>query len=179
MKKVMRKNIPGKFQINSFAIAFAEEQSRTTTVVWEQIKFNGYGTERLIKVTIEGIVGTKLEDGRVSYNSYDVNYMDTYEEDETYFKYEDGKYIWNGEGEFVENGLNVVPVAPGAKLTIEPLDGGENLDFFPGDYPFVDYDKKVVVNGMGQVDSYSTETTFNTKLEDMEYKAISEFPIVV
>lgn len=189
MKKIFSLVLVLVLLASSFTAVFAEEaktsEGKLATAVWNNVQYNHMGEEVTLKITLTGIVGKQLDADEVSYEKYDIKYLDGYEEDPQYFEETvvDGTTTskWNGKGELVDNGVVVIPIASGATLSIEVVNSETSVDFFPGYYAFIDDDKKVICNGMGQAYSISAGTpeTFNAELTGDYDDSVQEFPITL
>lgn len=189
MKKLFSLMLVLVLLASSFTAVFAEEttaaEEKLATAVWSSVKYNHMGEEVTLKITLTGIVGKQLDENQVLFEDYNIKYLNAYEDDPQYFEdvEVDGAYTskWNGTGELVDNGVVIVPIASGSTLTIEVVEGDAAIDFFPGYYSFIDDEKKVLCNGMGQAYSISTGSpqTFDAKLEGDFDNFVNEFPLTL
>ncbi len=189
MKKIFSLVLVFILLVGSFTSVFAEEaktvEKKLATAVWSNVKYNYMGEEVTLKITLTGVVGNQLDANQVSFEEYDIKYLDGYEDDPQCFEETvvDGTATskWNGKGELVDNGVVIIPIASGATLSIEVVNSETSVDFFPGYYAFIDDDKKVICNGMGQAYSISTDSpkTFNAELTGEYDDSVKEFPITL
>ncbi len=187
MKKVFSLVLVFMLLASSFSVAFANEAKTTVeklaTVVWDQVFYNYFGEQVTLRVTLAGAIGNQLDEYRVEFEEYNIKYLDSYEDNPEYFEevVVDGNatYKWNGKGDLVDDGVIIIPVASGATLTIEVLDGKTSFDFYPGYYSFIDEEKKVLVNGMGQAYEMTTGSPkiFVAELEGNYDDRVYEFPL--
>lgn len=180
MKKIITLLLAFTLVFGTSTFTYAAEndsQSKTATLIYEKaIWTDYYGDKILCKITIKGVVGHQIENNDCVYVPYEHKFLDDYSYNEELFTYDEEthKYNWNGKGDLVENGLTILPVAKGAEIIIEVIDGSDNIEFFPSCFPFINDEKTVLCNGMGQCDAYSTGETvvFDTVHED----SIAQFP---
>ncbi|GMQ61746.1 S-layer homology domain-containing protein [Vallitalea maricola] len=155
-----------------------DSKAETATIVFNKIILkDDNGNERLLKLTIKGVVGVQLDDCRVYYEDYQHSYLDTYYGDETYFTYDEDKQeeIWNGKGELIKNGIDIIPVIQGAEVLLEVIDGKDDLDFYPGYFCFINDEKTVISQGMGQGGFLGTGTAL--VFDKLSVGTFDEFPI--
>lgn len=190
MKKVLGIMLAMMLMVSGFTTAWAAEETtqksqvKTGSVTWE-MPVDLYGKVVNLRITLDGIVGIQVDE-LVYYQDINVQYLNVYEDDPsiTYSKTDNGGvYTWNGEGELIPNGITVLPVAPGATITMEILDENAkdvNLDFYPGYYSILESnqdDAMVICNGMGQAYSMGSTKSFDLKFSGDYAGLIYEFPI--
>ncbi|GKX27624.1 hypothetical protein SH1V18_01040 [Vallitalea longa] len=180
MKKIITLLLAFTLVFGTCTFTYAAEndsQAKTATLVYEKaIWTDYYGDKILCKITIKGVVGHQLENNNCVYKNYDHKFLDDYSDNPELFTYDEETHEdnWNGKGDLIENGLTILPVAKGAEILIEVIDGSESIDFFPSCFPFIDDEKTVLCHGMGQCDAYSTGETvvFDTIYEG----CVDQFP---
>lgn len=180
MKKIVTLLLAFTLVFSTCTLSYAAEKettntkAETVTIVYDKVPYDYYGEQRLLKITIKGIAGVQLDEKTALSEDYNHKYLNDYLENEDYFEYKDDDYIWNGKGDLIENGLYIIPVVKGAEILIEAIDGKDPISFFPSYFVFVDDEKTVLCNGMGQGCSYTTG--FPETYDKVSTNTIDEFP---
>jgi len=176
----------------AFGIAANAAVSDYPTVIWPQINFTSWSGEISVMITLEGVVGKKMDDGTVLVAEMPVTFISLYNDEEVKAN-EDGTFtVFSSDGDIImtrdellkyytDDTVKLIPVVDGATLTIKNLTNSQFLDFYPGGYAFLDDEKSIMAVEMGQMGNYysDTPTTFylNKDSTDGMNDYAMEFPL--
>ncbi|GMQ58187.1 hypothetical protein AN1V17_25820 [Vallitalea sediminicola] len=181
MKKIVTLLLALTLVFSTCTLSYAAENETTdsnfgTIILNKALYTDYYGNERICKITIKGVVGVQLNDTTVLFENYNHKFLDTYCDDPDHFTYnkETHRDVWNGTGEFIDNGLTIIPVMKGAEILIEVIDDKDAMDFYVSYFPFIDNEKTVFCNGLEQSGSYTTGVA--RVFEKLSENTIEKFP---